>query len=59
MKKKKFLIVIIILIAALLIALVVFVYERKIENIEKKMKIQPVQTHTPHSNNQKSYADEK
>ena len=38
MKKKNFLLIIIILVAALLIGLVIWIYAKRIENIENKMK---------------------
>ena len=38
MKKKNFLRIIIILVAALLIGLVIWIYAKRIENIESKMK---------------------
>jgi len=38
MKKKSFLLIIIILVAALLIGLVIWIYAKRIENIESKMK---------------------
>jgi len=38
MKKKNFLLIIIILVAALLIGLVIWIYAKRIENIESKMK---------------------
>jgi len=38
MKKKNFLLIIIILVAALLIGLVIWIYAKRIENIESKIK---------------------
>ena len=42
MKKKNFLLIIIILVAALLIGLVNWIYAKRIENIESKMKTSTV-----------------
>jgi nitric oxide reductase large subunit len=42
MKKKNWFLVIIILMAALLIAMVIWIYAKRIEHIESKMKISPI-----------------
>jgi flagellar basal body-associated protein FliL len=44
MKKKNWLLIIIILVAVLLIATVMWIYAKRIENIESKMKISAIST---------------